>query len=109
MVHPQDSPRHPLGRSVLSLHPANPPSPRHLISVPPILVGGPGLAQRSPPAKLWPSTPPAAGGPAAFLCHPERSGPTFSFAPHFGASGCIVEGPWQQTFLPRDSMEPRNF
>jgi len=26
--HPQDSPRHPLGRSVLGLHPANPASPR---------------------------------------------------------------------------------
>jgi len=28
-------------------------------------------------------------------CHPERSSPIFSTAPHSGASGCVVEGPWQ--------------
>src|SRR5258706_11588808 len=32
-------------------------------------------------------------------CHPDRSGPIFSSAPHFGASGRAVEGPWQPIHL----------
>jgi hypothetical protein len=30
--------------------------------------------------------------PAFSLCHPDRSGPTFSSAPNCGASGRVVEG-----------------
>jgi len=29
-------------------------------------------------------------------CHPDRSGPIFSFAPSSGASGRVVEGSWHK-------------
>jgi hypothetical protein len=45
-------------------------------------------------------------------CHPERSSPIFSTAPHSGASGCAVEGPWQhvKSYLARwnpSQFQPR--
>jgi len=42
------------------------------------------------------------------VCHPERSSPTFSFAPQFGASGCGVEGPWQAVKSYRAHCDHRN-
>ena len=40
------------------------------------------------------------------LCHPERSSPIFSSAPHSGASGCVVEGPWQHVMSYLIRWEP---
>jgi hypothetical protein len=36
------------------------------------------------------------------ICHPDRSGPIFSSAPFFGASGRALEGPRQPTISPDD-------